>query len=250
MTNTSASTQIERAIRLEGAFNVRDLGGLQTSSGDTVRMGRLYRADSLSTLTDHDLELLAGKSLATVIDLRTSYELQKHGATRLVDSGAHHVHIPILEGDMSDQGIHERPESLGDLYAQMVERDSARFVGIFETIADPARTPAVIHCTAGKDRTGVTTALILGLLGVPKETIVADYILTDANMTAMLEFRAKAGTPLGFGNIPDHYHRAMPETMIDFLTVLEERWGTIDAYLDHIGVPTEARNAIRETMLT
>jgi protein-tyrosine phosphatase len=141
------------------------------------------------------------------------------------------------------------PETLGELYVQMVENASDRFVAIFQTIAQPENLPSVFHCAAGKDRTGVTAALILGLLGVPKDTIVADYAITDANMRTLIETRAKAGKPLATGQYPEGYMRAVPETMDGFLTVLEERWGSIENYLDHIGVDTETRNAIREQML-
>jgi protein-tyrosine phosphatase len=239
----------DRAIRLEGSFNFRDLGGLQTASGDMVRMGRLFRADSLSTLTDSDLEILAGKQLATVIDLRSQHELAEHGSTRLVDSGARHLHMPIHEGTQDPTAQRIIPETLGELYVQMVDNASDRFVAIFQTIAQPENLPSVFHCAAGKDRTGVTAALILGLLGVPKHTIVADYAITDANMHTLIETRAKAGKPLATGQYPEGYMRAVPETMDGFLTVLEERWGSIEGFLDHMGVSTNTRNAIREQML-
>ena len=238
-----------RAVHLKGAFNFRDLGGLRTSNGDMVRTGRLYRADALSTLTDSDLELLAGRELATVIDLRTSYELENQGSTRLVDTGVRHLHLPILEGNMGAEGMRNAPRSLGELYVQMVENASDRFVRILDVLAEPGTLPAVFHCAAGKDRTGVTASLILGLLDVPRETIVADYAVTDANMRAMIEERRMAGNPLGTGTYPESFIRALPETMDGFLTILEERWGSIPGYLDHIGVSASTRNAIANEMI-
>jgi protein-tyrosine phosphatase len=239
----------DRAIRLQGAFNFRDLGGLRTGSGDMVRLGRLFRADALSTLTDSDLEILAGKRLATVIDLRSPHELAENGSTRLVDSGARHLHMPILEGTHDPSGPGVIPQTLGELYVRIVDNASESFVAIFNTIARAENLPSVFHCAVGKDRTGVTAALILGLLGVPKNAIVADYVITDANMRTLIETRARAGRPLATGQYPEGYMRAVPETMDGFLTMLEERWGSTEGYLEHIGVSTNTRNAIREHML-
>lgn len=239
---------VERAIRLEGAYNVRDLGGLRTAKGDMVRTGRLYRADSLSALTDSDLEILAGRRLATVIDLRTTHEIETQGLARLVDSGARHLHLSILEGNFAADGLRDVPESLGELYVGMVERASDRFVRLFETIATPGSLPAVFHCSAGKDRTGVTASLILGMLDVPKETIVADYAVTDANMRAHLD-KERMNTTRANGRFPESYTRALPETMAQFLTVLEERWGSVNGYLDHIGVERATRDAIASELL-
>jgi protein-tyrosine phosphatase len=239
---------VERAIRLEGAYNVRDLGGLRTANGNMVRTGRLYRADSLSALTDSDLEILAGKRLATVIDLRTTHEIETQGLARLVDSGARHLHLSILEGNFAADGLRDVPESLGELYVGMVERASDRFVRLFETIATPGSLPAVFHCSAGKDRTGVTASLILGMLDVPKETIVADYAVTDANMRAHLA-KERMNTTRATGRFPESYTRALPETMAQFLTVLEERWGSVKGYLDHIGVERATRDAIASELL-
>ncbi len=239
---------VERAIRLEGAYNVRDLGGLRTANGNMVRTGRLYRADSLSALTDSDLEILAGRRLATVIDLRTTHEIETQGLARLVDSRARHLHLSILEGNFAADGLRDVPESLGELYVGMVERASDRFVRLFETIATPGSLPAVFHCSAGKDRTGVTASLILGMLDVPKETIVADYAVTDANMRAHLA-KERMNTTRATGRFPESYTRALPETMAQFLTVLEERWGSVNGYLDHIGVERATRDAIASELL-
>jgi len=242
--------QIDRAIRLQGAFNFRDLGGLRTASGDMVRTGRIYRADSLSALTDTDMEILAGKKLATVIDLRTKYEMESQGSTPLVDSGARHLHLPILEGQMVADGMRDIPPTLRELYLQMVENAGDRFARIFDILAAPDNLPAVFHCAAGKDRTGVTAALILGMLGVPKETIVADYAVTDANMRAVLERQRMSGTSRASGRYPEAYTRALPENMEQFLAILEERWGSINGYLDHIGVSRASREALANEMLT
>lgn len=240
---------VERAIRLEGAYNFRDLGGLRTATGDMVQTGRLYRADSLSALTDSDLEILAGKRLATVIDLRTHVEIESQGSTRLLDSGARHLHLPILEGHMAADGMRDIPPTLRELYLQMVEHAGDRFARIFDILAEPESLPAVFHCAAGKDRTGVTAALILGMLGVPKETIVTDYAVTDANMRAVLEQQRTSGTSRPAGRYPEAYTRALPENMELFLAMLEQRWGSITGYLDHIGVSRATRDAIANEML-
>lgn len=238
-----------RTIRLEGAFNMRDIGGLPTADSLTVRRGRIFRADSLSALTDADMATLAPLGLRTVIDLRTRHEAERQGGSRIIsEQRARHLHLPILEGNINDQGIAVRPPTLAHLYADMVANDGSVFATIFRTLADDAQLPAVIHCTAGKDRTGVTIALLQLLLNVPDDVIVADYAATDGNMPAMIAFTRTLGREVGRG-APPHFVRAEAATMTTFLQVFAETHGSAADYLTAQGVSVENLAALRERLL-
>lgn len=189
-------------IALQGAANVRDLGGIEASSGRKVVLGRLFRADSLSKLTGPDLDVLAGLGLRTAIDFRSLAEVAQLGAGRL-PPGATAVALPVDAGDV--QGfiglfgdLGRQREILGDGRAaefmrrtntELVSNDEHRrqFASALHMIADEARQPVLFHCTAGKDRTGWMAAIALTALGVPREAVLADYLATNEYMWPAFE---------------------------------------------------------------
>lgn len=238
----------DREHALEGSVNFRDLGGLETRDGHAVRRGTFFRSDALARLTEADLEQLRELGIATMVDLRTDDELRRYGVSPLREHGVRHVHLPLLEQTNEPEEF-EPDLSLGDLYIRMLERASARVRMLFEAFADAGNLPAVVHCTAGKDRTGLTVALVLQLLGVDESSIVADYAMTDRNMARLIESRREEGQPISQVQVPEHYMRAVPETMEYFLATLDERWGSVHGYLDEIGVDVTTRDAVRANLL-
>ena len=181
-------------IALQGASNVRDLGGIATADGQKVTGDQLVRADALSKLTDADVDLLADLALRTVIDFRTTAEAVALGADRLPpDVGA--VALPVSAGDLERflgiiGDVAKQREILGDgkgvQFMQRVNREFVsddahrqQFARALRIIADDDRRPVLFHCTAGKDRTGWMTAILLTVLGVSRETVMADYMATN-----------------------------------------------------------------------
>ena len=180
----------QRHLDFSGAKNFRDFGGYQTVDGRTVCWGLLYRSDGLDKLTDADLQRLSSLGLDRVIDFRSEYE-KSLGADRLpVDGNIQRVEIPIL--DASTAAV---AQSRDEFVAKLTTIDSAKFmletyVGFatqftpefrhffYEVEAADGR-PVLFHCTAGKDRTGFAAALLLRVLGVPQETVMQDYLLTN-----------------------------------------------------------------------
>ena len=190
-------------IILQGAPNARDLGGIETSDGRVLRKNRLIRSGMLSRLTDSDVEYLKAAGLNTVVDFRTSAErIQKPD---LVIEGVSYIICPMMEG--KTEGItRDQPEtedeeaertvamahrlmSSGDgdgivqmrsLYPMLVtmEYPVRHYRRFFEILLEHGNGALLYHCTMGKDRVGVATALILSALGVPREAIVADYMVT------------------------------------------------------------------------
>jgi len=177
----------ERRLPLEGSPNFRDLGGYVGEDGRSVRWGQLYRSGDLGRLTDSDLEYLQGLELKVICDFRTEFEAEQ-SPSRPVD-GAETLSLPIAGGDMPMDALYQAVEK-GDfsgLDGQHLVRANRQFVREFtptyakmlEWVLRDSGRPALIHCTAGKDRTGLGAAILLWVLGVPTKTIFADYLLTN-----------------------------------------------------------------------
>lgn len=234
-----------RHLELEGAANFRDLGGLETPDGRRVRRSRLFRRDALHRLTAADLESLNGFGINTVIDLRAEDEIRRNGSGPLSTTGIRHINFPIVDIDVAPDSRATMPE----LYLGLMQAAAAGFRDLFQTLAEPECLPAIIHCMAGKDRTGVATALILSTLGISEETIVLDYALSETNMLRLLELGRGAGLDLTNLDIPPSWLEARPETMQALFLVITERWGSISGYLTEIGVSEETRQRLRSGLL-
>jgi len=185
-----------RHVTLDGAVNVRDIGGYRTNYGLEVMRGRLFRGDALSQLTRLDVEELDRLGLRTVIDFRTSGEVLLAGADRL-PSGVELVSLPVGGGDLGSiyeliaSGDHERQQrELGDGRAasRMVAinrgfvtdpRGREAFGTALRLMCSPGRLPLLYHCSGGKDRAGWMTAIVLTVLGVPSEVVLRDYLLSN-----------------------------------------------------------------------
>ena len=157
-----------RHISFEACFNFRDLGGYPTASGSRVRWGQLYRADGLHRLTPQDRELFAGLGIVTVIDLRTQAEAVTRGRIEAFDGSYHHFPMFDVLPDLMAFGPDEMTSGsfVADRYREMLSEGSARLALTLSVLAEPGALPAVFHCSAGKDRTGIVAAIILRILGV------------------------------------------------------------------------------------
>ncbi|MDP9183764.1 MAG: tyrosine-protein phosphatase [Actinomycetota bacterium] len=181
-------------IELAGAVNVRDLGGLPTVDGRLTRTGVLLRADSLQDLTSTDIEELRRRGLGTVLDLRTSAEVEILGPGPLRDTPVKHVHLDLIPHGFEGRSVLERtipdetaPEHAVDhLYFDYVRDAPDAVATALRTIADPGSGVVLVHCAAGKDRTGVLVALALSLVGVRRDAVVEDYARTDERIEAIV----------------------------------------------------------------
>lgn len=185
-----------RLVVLDGAVNVRDVGGYRTTYGLEVMRGRLFRGDALSQLSGPDIERLDRLGLRTVIDFRTPGEILLSGPDRL-PSGIEQLSLPVSGGDLGSiyelvaSGDHERQLSeLGGGRAAefMVEinrgfvadaRQREAFGAALRVMCSPERLPLLCHCSGGKDRVGWMTAIVLTVLGVPREVVLRDYLLSN-----------------------------------------------------------------------
>ena len=240
---------MERLIALDGAVNFRDLGGYATVDGHRTRWRVLFRADGLSELSQTDFSVMRDLGIRTVVDLRSGHEVEQSR----FDVDAHPVdfhHFPFID-QVPDVGQWDRrPGLLGAQYKEMLDDAAPRIIGALEVLTAPDSRPAVFHCTAGKDRTGLLSALVLSLLGVPEETVVADYALSGE---AMERLRAKliVKYPDSKDTLTDidEVFSANPANMVDLFAYLRERYGSVTEYAVTVGVPDAVVARLREQLL-
>lgn len=172
----------DRRVPFEGATNFRDLGGYRTRSGGRTRWGLVFRADSLHGLTEEDLELYAQLGLRAVFDLRSDIEREER--PNPMPSRA----FTVISRSPDEQGVKVPTDSwstavdgeqiLHELYVRLIEHAAPRIGSLYTELARPDGLPAVFHCHAGKDRTGIVAALLLELVGVDRDAVLDDYELT------------------------------------------------------------------------
>jgi protein-tyrosine phosphatase len=224
----------------DSIFNFRDVGGCLGADGRPVRTGMLYRSDSLATLSDTDIVTLGGLGIRTVIDLRRAVEVEKYGRIADVD-GRRYYNIPPQHELWEESGYDEQAgpaRFLADRYAELARDGADGFGQALRIIADADAAPTVVHCFAGKDRTGVLIGLTLALVGVDDDAIALDYGISEAWSAS----HAPA-------ELPKHWTLAPAETMTMFLDDLRRTYGSIERYAESAGIGPDSVTALRSTLL-
>jgi len=248
-----------RLVPLEGVQNFRDIGGYRTTDGRRVKWGLIYRSAELSHLTPTDLEALGRLNVQAVHDLRSVSERQAE-PTAWTGPDAPLIVAHDYQLDMSAIGalfqgpvtVDRARDAFASMYPSLLDTQRPQETALFETLLN-ADGATLYHCTAGKDRTGLATALILSALGVPRETILYDYELSNRYFTGGIAARdgqssqAQSGMP----NLP-------PEIMAVFMQVdarylratfaqIDNQYGSVEAYLDQrLGVDAAEIARLRE----
>ncbi|MEW2174838.1 tyrosine-protein phosphatase [Streptomyces sp. NPDC005406] len=223
----------DRLIALQGAVNFRDAGGYRTSDGHWVKMGEVYRSDSLDGLTTADLAKLRRLSVRTVFDLRM--ESERAAAPDRVPTGAQHVVADVLAGSPTfttmpttpDEGVAMMVE--GEKF--MVSGDTAKraYRTVFGGITDDRSRAVVFHCTAGKDRTGWANAALLTALGVPRTTVMADYLASN-DYRAEANAAALASMPAAQAAVYKPLLDVRPEYLNSGFTEVGKKFGSFTTY--------------------
>jgi protein-tyrosine phosphatase len=240
---------LERLIALEGAVNFRDLGGYATVDGQRTRWRTLFRADGLGELTEPDLVVMRQLGIRTVVDLRSGYEVEMSRFNVEAHPVAFH-HFPFIDALPDVEEFERKPGLLGTQYTEMLDDAVPQIVGALEVLAGPEARPAVFHCTAGKDRTGLLAALVLSLLGVPEETVVADYALSGEAMARLRE-KLILKYPDGKDVIADsnEVFSADPANMTALFAYVAKKYGSVAGYASEVGVPEAVVSRLRQSLL-
>lgn len=193
-------------MKLSGAYNFRDLGGMRTRGGGVLRCGRLFRSDSLQELTDDDVARLVDElQLAFVIDLRQAAEAVEEGRGPLARLPVCYANVPLVDLDSAGAP----GELTATQYLDHLEHDPNLVVAV-ELVASVVHRPTVLHCAAGKDRTGVAVALLLRAAGVERTAVAADFAATNDHRVALRDRLAAQGDlppttdPARIGVTPAH----------------------------------------------
>jgi protein-tyrosine phosphatase len=238
----------ERWIHLDGLVNMRDLGGLPTTDGGRTASGRLIRSDNLQDLTDADVRRLVDElGVTDVVDLRTDTELHLEGPgpLRQVESLTHHHHSLIAERTPDESAEAVGAKALpwrGDDPVRDASFWAEHYLGYLSARPDSvsaalhvvadAEGAAVVHCAAGKDRTGTVVAMALDVAGVPHEEIVADYVLTGERLEQIvgrLMPREAYGAALAKQKLEDQLPQA--ESIRAILDAVQQGWGGAAGWL-------------------
>lgn len=253
-------------MKLEGAPNFRDLGGITSRDGRVVRPGRLFRSEHLAGLTDADLEQLRRADIRLICDLRNGTVESSRGSLR----NGHEVeflHLNVVGDLRSEDGEFGRilrdnftaagaRETMLWSYGCMARRFAPRLALLLDRLATPDRVPAIVHCHIGKDRTGFACALVLAALDVPYPEIERDYLATA-------RFADTASTRAGVAELIHEFTGlAAPAEIVtviaavdrDYLaasfTAILTEYGSVDTYLERVGGLTpEKRERLRENLL-
>lgn len=240
---------IDRWLELEGLDNIRDVGGLPVRGGGTTRPGVLLRSASLHYVTPDDVRHLVDDfGLRLVLDLRTPWEIDRDGPTAVAAAGVETValtfigenrnHLPET-GDDTDPLLRNYLGYLADHPANVTEA--------VRRLAAPDAGPALAHCAAGKDRTGVLVALVLDAVGVERHAVVADYALTAERVEAMFRrWTTAEGVPMP-ADLTPHLPRA--EVMASVLAHLDVEYGGASGYLRAHGLDDAALDRLRARLV-
>ena len=243
-----------RHLKLEGTLNTRDVGGYATRDGRQTRWGQFLRSDSLHELSAKGQQDLLDFGLRTVIDLRKSHEMQEKRNVFFGSEKVNYYHQNMV-GDMKLRELEDMPRDLEYVdmsrwqYSVVLDKRPSQVRDTLCTLAAPGALPALVHCAGGTDRTGLITALVLGIAGVPAETIAEDYGLTARfNLPLWLEYHPEIdAATYTWQDLQRDACR--PEVMIAVIRDLVERHYDVEGYARHVGVSRAEIDSIREAMV-
>lgn len=269
MTASDSSVRVEREriLSFQGGCNFRDIGGYRTRHGSSTRWGKVYRAGVLTYFTDDDHAPLTQLQVRAICDLRRAEERERE-PTRWPDAKTNALFwddgmvTPTIRALAAD-----RPKNAAGMFDAMVALYRAlpawmagRIAGMFQAI-EQGHVPMVIHCAAGKDRTGIAVAVLLRALDVPEETVIEDYLLTNTSGDFEAFIRSRSQAQLGVADnhtpllsMPEDMRRVLFSADAAFLQAafeqIDRELGGIDAYLANtVGLSDQSRERVRRELL-
>ncbi len=241
------SAEQRRHLVLVGTSNLRDVGGYPGRDGRLTRWGTIYRSDCLDQLSDLSQAELLALGVRTIVDLRDNAEVQQRPNVFAGSARVRYRRLPVWESAPPELAF----PTFVDGYLRELEECGPCFVRIAHTLLEPDGLPALVHCAAGKDRTGIVVMLLLAIAGVPPDVIATDYALSEGCLGAPY---AEAGRRwlVSRGHTWEQYgyiFQTPPERMLTTLDRLERRWGGVESYLIGEGLEGDELDALRERLL-
>ena len=240
-------------VSVGSILNLRDVGGLRTWDGRTVRPRLIYRSATPYFLLPDDAKFLINTlNIRTRIDLRSTLEVAEGTNEHLATIEKHVAHLPFRSGGVwkEDVLIKDQGERVASHYLRYLEHSPESIIGVVSLLATPERLPALIHCTVGKDRTGVAIALALAAVGVLDSEITADYARTRDQLELLMEQLRSVPTYADrIAELPAESLSAEPQSMSLFLQRVLENYGGARTYLLEHGLPSSMLDKLAETLL-
>jgi protein-tyrosine phosphatase len=226
-----------------GCRNVRDVGGLPTADGRTIRYGVLVRSESLQYLTDEGVEAVRRSEVTRILDLRSDQEVQDWPTPFTGTPFA----VRQMLADPADPE-HGQPTIVAAC-TWMLDRRPTLFAAAVKAIADEPEGAVVVHCHGGKDRTGMVVALALSIAGVPREEIIADYFLTQSRLAGWLQEQLDEEPDVSKHPEMIEFRDTRAESLVAILDHVDKVYGGPEAYLRHGGLTTEDLDRLRQRLL-
>jgi len=246
----TASPAAGRVLPVEGTYNFRSTAGYQAANG-RLRENGLFRSDALHGLSDAGRRQFAAQGISRVIDLRDPEEL-RHSPSALAAADAETVHHPIF-GSGAGLPTIVGPYSISAVYRHIVEQRADRVAEAVRLIADAPAGGVLVHCTAGKDRTGIVVAAALTAVGVPREQVIVDYAASGANLAGEWAERMLEGAADRFGPLDESVRELMVESPAEAidrtLDLIDSGYGGVERMLLEHGFDDDALERLQRRLV-
>lgn len=239
----NSASVFQRHLPLEGSYNIRDIGGYATVDGYQTRWKKILRSDSLHRLTPESQQALIDYGVKTIIDLRYTSEVQQKPSVFAESSKIKYVNIPLFGDELLER---LKPlNNQAEQYYVWLDSCQEQFRTILETIIQSLSSPVLIHCTGGKDRTGLTIALLLSVANLPVNTIVEDFVVSGDYLAPMFAPFLPKARELGYA----YMFECRAETLLDTFKYLGQKYGEAIGYLQTIGLTNEQIDYLRSLLV-
>jgi protein-tyrosine phosphatase len=238
----------EKLIKLDGTYNLRELGGYRASNGKTISSRKLLRSDGLHSLSKKDETLLIQYGMKTIIDLRSTKEVEKRPDVQIDHPEIKYFHVPFLDRMLNNADQMIKMESLANVYINILKNDQESINKVFNIMHNNIDEGLIFHCAAGKDRTGVIAMLVLLLCEVNKETIIEDFSWSAQLMEPV--FIRQKQEILDAGNeVPNFIFESNKEDALLTIQFIEDQYSNIQNYLFEIGIDESKQQNLKAILL-
>ena len=243
-------------MRFKSISNFRDLGGYKTGNGGMVAWRRVFRSGELARIDEEDYRRLKEEiKLATVIDLRSDFEIERQGIGLSAGTGIKYHNVSFLAdggNNKADEQRYRNITNMGEFYVLITRNKGfgTSIVKALEIIAERQNHPLVFNCTIGKDRTGILAGILLSALGVEDRDIIEDYTLSGPYVEVVRQKLISEGKmPEEVKPLPDFFWKASPESMKTLLNALRRDFGSIESYLESMGSADSLTERLKAALL-